>query len=73
MNIRWFDRITNEDLWSITQQKAIENQIKKRKCNWIRHTLRKEAGAIEKTALDWNPQGYKGWIKSSGNSSIVLI
>jgi hypothetical protein len=21
-------------------------------------TLRKEAGAIEKTALDWNPQGY---------------
>jgi hypothetical protein len=23
------------------------------------HTLRKEAGAIEKTALDWNPQGYR--------------
>ena len=22
-------------------------------------TLRKEAGAIEKTALDWNPQGYR--------------
>jgi hypothetical protein len=21
--------------------------------------LRKEAGAIEKTALDWNPQGYR--------------
>ena len=25
----------------------------------IGHTLRKEAGAIEKTALDWNPQGYR--------------
>jgi hypothetical protein len=25
--------------------------------NSIRHTLRKEAGAIEKTALDWNSQG----------------
>jgi hypothetical protein len=23
------------------------------------HTLCKEAGAIEKTALDWNPQGYR--------------
>jgi len=27
--------------------------------NWIGHTLRKEVGAIEKTALDWNPQGYR--------------
>jgi hypothetical protein len=27
--------------------------------NWIGLTLRKEAGAIEKTALDWNPQGYR--------------
>jgi len=25
--------------------------------NWT-HTIRKETGAIEKTALDWNPQGY---------------
>jgi hypothetical protein len=66
MNIKWFDRITNEDLWSITQQKAIENQIKRRKWNWIGHTLRKEAAAIEKTALDWNPQGYrKGWTKEN--------
>ena len=23
------------------------------------HTLRKETGEIEKTALDWNPQGYR--------------
>ena len=33
--------------------------IKRRKLNWIGHTLRKEAGAIEKTALDRNPQGYR--------------
>jgi hypothetical protein len=37
----------------------IENQIKRRKWNWIGQTLRKETGAIEKTALDWNPQGYR--------------
>jgi hypothetical protein len=23
MNIKWFDRITNEDLWSITQQETM--------------------------------------------------
>ena len=57
--IKWTDTITNEELWRITHQKSIENQIKRRKWNWIGHTLRKETGAIEKTALDWNPQGYK--------------
>jgi hypothetical protein len=30
-----------------------------RKWNWFGHTLRREEGAIEKTALDWNPQGYR--------------
>jgi hypothetical protein len=33
-------------------------QIKRRKWNWIGHTLHKEAGTTEKTALDWNPQSY---------------
>jgi hypothetical protein len=37
----------------------IEIQIKRRKWNWIGHTLCTEAGAIEKTALDWNPQRYR--------------
>ena len=37
----------------------MEIQIKRRKWNWIGHTLCKEAGAIEKTALDWNSQGYR--------------
>ena len=59
MNIKCIDRITNEELWRITQQKSIENQIKRRKWNWIGHTLCKEIGAIEKTALDWNPRGYR--------------
>jgi hypothetical protein len=40
-------------------KKPIEIQIKRRKLNWVGPTLRKEAGAIEKTALDWNPQGYR--------------
>jgi hypothetical protein len=60
MNIKWTNKITNKELWRITHQKSIENQIKGRKWNWIGHTLRKETGAIEKIALDWNPQGYRG-------------
>jgi len=59
MNINWTDKITNEELWRITKQNPTEIRIKRRKWNRIGHTLRKEAGAIEKTALDWNPQGYK--------------
>jgi len=50
MNIKWTDKITNEELRGITHQKSIENQIKRRKLNWIGHTLPKETGAIEKTA-----------------------
>ena len=59
MNIKWTDKITNEELWRITEQKPTEIQIKRRKQNGIGHTLCKEAGTIEKTALDWNPQGYR--------------
>ena len=54
MKIKCTDKIKKEELWRITQQKSIENQIR-REWNWIGHTLRKETGAVEKTALDWNP------------------
>jgi len=51
MNLKWADKITNEELWKTTQQKPIEIQIKRRNWNLIGHKLRKEVGAIEKTAL----------------------
>jgi hypothetical protein len=59
MNIKWTNKITYEELRRINKQKPTEIQIKRRKWNWIGHTLRKEAGAIQKTTLDWNPQGYR--------------
>jgi hypothetical protein len=34
------------------QTEANRNSDKKKKCNWVGHTLRKEAGTIEKTVLD---------------------
>ena len=56
MNTKLTDKFTNDELWSVTKEKAIEIQIKRRKLNEIGHKLRKEAGGIEKTALHWNPQ-----------------
>jgi hypothetical protein len=35
------------------------DEKKKMGLDWIGHTLRKEVGAIEKTSLDWIPQGYR--------------
>ena len=56
MNIKWTNKITSKELRSIRiKQKII---YKRRKWNRIGHTLRKETGATEKTALDLNPQGY---------------
>jgi hypothetical protein len=31
MDIKWTDKITNDELWRITQQKSIKNQIERRK------------------------------------------
>ena len=72
MNIKWTNKITNEELWKITHQKPIENQIKRKKWNLTGHTLHKETGATEKTALDWNPQGYtrRGRLKRTRQRTI---
>jgi len=72
MNTKWTDKITNEELGRITHQKSIENQMKRRKWNWIGHTLRKEIGAIEKNVLEWNPQEYrrKGKLKRTWRRTI---
>jgi hypothetical protein len=46
-------------LWETTGGKPIELQIKKRKWKWIVYTIRKDENAVERTALDWNPQGTR--------------
>ena len=51
--------ISNENLWRLTEEELIAIQIKRRKWRWISHTLRKPAEAIEKQALEWNPQGAR--------------
>jgi hypothetical protein len=49
--------ISNEELRRRTKETEMSTQIKKRKWNWIGHTLRKGNEAIEREALDWNPEG----------------
>jgi len=56
----WPEVISNEELWRRTEETEVTTQIKRRKWNWIGHTLRKGNEAIKREALDWNPQG-KRW------------
>jgi hypothetical protein len=41
------------------KEDSIKNHIRRRKWNWIGHTLRKNERSIERQALDWNPQGAR--------------
>ena len=63
------------------QQRSMESnrtrdinlEIRKRKCRWIGHTLRKEDGEIPKAALHLNPQGNRkrGRPKNSWRRSVI--
>jgi hypothetical protein len=59
LNIHWQEVISNEELWRRTEETEMSTQIKRRKWSWIRHTLRIGNEAIEREALDWNPQGKR--------------
>jgi hypothetical protein len=50
--------ISNEELWR-TEEIEMSTQIKRRRWNWIGHTVRKGNEAIEREAWDWNPQGKR--------------
>jgi hypothetical protein len=73
------DIISNKNLWHVTNQQPIGNQIKEREWRWIGHTLRKTEGAIERAALEWNPQGArrrdrprKTWKKTVEEEAVVM-
>ena len=58
-NIRWPDKITNEELWKKTKETPVIQEIRKRKWRWIGHTLRKPRNTITRQSLQWNPQGKR--------------
>ena len=60
MGFFWPDTvISNADLWKLCHEGPVELQIRRRKWNWIGHTLRRPENHIPKQALDWNPQGKR--------------
>jgi hypothetical protein len=58
LNIHWPEVISHE-LWRRTQETEMSTQTKRWKWNWIGHTKRKRNEAIDREALDWNPQGNR--------------
>jgi len=57
--IRWPEKIRNEDLLERAGQEPVVKQILRRKWGWIGHTLRKPASTTTRQALTWNPQGKR--------------
>jgi hypothetical protein len=55
----WPEIISNEELRQRTKEDSIKNQIRRKKWNWLDHTLRKTESSIKRQALDWNPQGAR--------------
>ena len=59
LRIHWPNTISNKDLWEQTGSSLIGMEIKKRRWNWIGHTLRKPTNNVTRQALRWNPQGKR--------------
>ena len=59
LNIRWPEKISNDQLWQTTQETPAVQQILRKKWGWIGHTLRKPPTSITRQALKWNPQGKR--------------
>lgn len=51
--------ISNENLWKLTKQKRVSEEIGRRKWGWIGHTLRKNEDDIARQAMSWNPPGKR--------------
>ncbi|CAG9134144.1 unnamed protein product [Plutella xylostella] len=58
LGIRWFDFVSNEELWRRTHQKPVAETVKERKWRWIAHVLRRTED-VPKEALTWHPEGGK--------------
>src|SRR5579871_1749783 len=59
LNIRWQDKVRNEEIWRRADQVLLDTQIKERKWRWIGHILRKPESNIARQAMTWNPQGKR--------------
>lgn len=56
LKIFWPSVITNNDLWTATNQVPLRTEILKRKWNWLSYTLCKPPSYITRTATERKPQ-----------------
>jgi hypothetical protein len=59
LRVRWPEKISNTEIYKITNQMPVCTEIKRRKWRWIRHTLRKPDEIIAKQCFKWNAQGRR--------------
>lgn len=59
LRLKWFDKVSNQDLWKRANQEPIVVQIRRRKWRWVGHTLRKSQSNVTRQSLQWNPQGKR--------------
>ena len=58
--MRWYEIISNTELWEAAGETPIILQIRMRKWLWIGPTVRKGDESIQKQqVLDWNPHGAR--------------
>jgi len=53
------DKIANKEPWRQTDHEYVLTQLRRRKCNWLGHTLRRNDDSIARQALQWTPQGHR--------------
>ena len=59
LNIRWFDRVSEEELRRRTGQRSIVEELKKSRWRWYGHVLRMPDQRIPKQAMHWRPAGRR--------------
>ncbi len=51
LNIRWYDRLTNEEVYSLSKCTEWSHKVKRRRISWFGHLCRLPKGAPAKLAL----------------------
>jgi len=54
------DRISSNELWKKIGKEPVQEQLRRRKCNWFGHTLRRSDDNVAKQTLQWTLQGLRG-------------
>ena len=57
--IFWPQKITNAELYRISNQEPIVETITRKRWRWVGHILRRESDNITKRALRWTPEGRR--------------